>query len=100
MLGMVGGAMFFARRKSDEIGTARRLLILLACSAATIGAAGLVPQVGWMVPLWLIGGVSNGGENVNIGVMLGPRARRRGCVRHTGRGRDGAGRGLRLSSGT
>ena len=42
-------------------------------TGVAITVAGLMPHVGWVVPLWLLGGVLNGMENVAIGVILGSR---------------------------
>lgn len=71
--GMVVGAMIWSRQRRDDRGTARALLAANAATAVVIGTAGLVPGVGWLFPLWLLGGVLNGVENVMCGVMLGSR---------------------------
>jgi len=71
--GMVIGALIAARQRRDDVGTARALLLFNVATASTILVAGFVPHVAWLVPLWLVGGVLNGSENVAIGVILGSR---------------------------
>jgi MFS family permease len=71
--GMVIGAMVWSRQRQSDIRTARALLIACTASSVVIGSAGLVPNVGWLVPFWVLGGVLNGTENVSLGVMLGSR---------------------------
>jgi MFS family permease len=71
--GMTVGAVIAARRRRDDVGTARALLLFNIATATTILVAGVVPQVAWLVPLWLLGGILNGSENVAIGVILGSR---------------------------
>jgi MFS family permease len=71
--GMVIGAVFAGRQRRDDVGTARVLLMFALATSVTIGVAGLVPHVAWLIPLWLIGGVLNAFGNVGIGVILGSR---------------------------
>jgi MFS family permease len=71
--GMAIGAVIAARRRRDDVGTARALLLFNVATATTILVAGVVPQVAWLVPLWLFGGFLNGSENVAVGVILGSR---------------------------
>ncbi|HEY7173308.1 MAG TPA: MFS transporter, partial [Micromonosporaceae bacterium] len=71
--GMVIGAVFAGRQRRDDVGTARVLLLFALATSVTIGVAGLVPHVAWLIPLWLIGGVLNAIGNVGIGVILGSR---------------------------
>jgi MFS family permease len=70
---MVGGAWLLARRRLDDSGMGRALLGLLLTTCAVIFGAALVPDVGWLLPLFLIGGATNGGENVAIGVLVARR---------------------------
>jgi MFS family permease len=56
--------------------------------------AGMVPAVGWLLPLWLLGGLANGVLNVLVGVLVirrAPQARR---------GRAGAALGGTLNAAT
>jgi MFS family permease len=69
---MVGGWLVVRRQLSDG-GFALALLGSLAGACAAVLAAATVPAVGWMAPLWIIGGLSNGGCNVSSGVLLGRR---------------------------
>jgi MFS family permease len=71
--GMVFGAVIRGRQRRDDVGTAKALLLNNLATGVAIAVAGLMPRVGWVVPLWLLGGVLNGMENVGIGVILGSR---------------------------
>jgi MFS family permease len=73
IVGMVFGAVIWGRQRRDDVGTAKALLLTNFATGVAITAAGLMPRVGWVVPLWLLGGVLNGMENVAIGVILGTR---------------------------
>jgi MFS family permease len=73
--GMVVGAVVWSRQRQSDLGTARAMLAACTATSVVIGAAGLVPDVGWLVPVWLLGGALNGIENVQIGVILGSRVR-------------------------
>jgi MFS family permease len=73
IVGMVFGAVIRGRQRRDDVGTAKALLLNSLATGVAITVAGLVPRVGWLVPLWLLGGVLNGMENVSIGVILGSR---------------------------
>jgi MFS family permease len=71
--GMVVGALVWSRQRQSDLGTARAMLVACTATSLVIGAAGLVPDIGWLGPAWLLGGALNGIENVRIGVMLGRR---------------------------
>jgi MFS family permease len=73
IVGMVIGAVIWACQRRDDVGTAKALLLFNVATGVAIAVAGFVPHVAWMLPLWLIGGVLNGSENVAIGVILGRR---------------------------
>jgi len=73
IVGMVFGAVIRGRQRRDDVGTAKALLLNNLATGVAITVAGLMPHVGWLVPLWLLGGVLNGMENVAIGVILGAR---------------------------
>jgi MFS family permease len=71
--GMVIGALVWSRQRQSDLGTARAMLVACTATSLVIGAAGLVPDIGWLGPAWLLGGALNGAENVQIGVLLGRR---------------------------
>ncbi|HET8657408.1 MAG TPA: MFS transporter [Micromonosporaceae bacterium] len=60
-------------RDRDDLALARGMLGLLASMSAVLLVAALVPDVWWLVPLWLVGGVINGGENLVAGVVVARR---------------------------
>ncbi len=74
VLGMVIGTALISRMKPDDARNARFMLVLLGGTGATVLAMGFVPQAGWLVPLEIIGGIMNGGENVIAGTLIGRRA--------------------------
>src|SRR3954447_7548878 len=57
---MVGGWLVVRRQLGDG-GFALALLGSLAGACAAVLAAATVPAVGWMAPLWIVGGLCNGG---------------------------------------
>lgn len=77
---MLIGSWLLARRALDDAGLARAMLGMLAVTCLVIAAAATVPGVAWLVPLWIVGGALNGGENVAASVVAGRRvpADRRG----------------------
>ncbi|HEX6499395.1 MAG TPA: MFS transporter [Micromonosporaceae bacterium] len=77
---MLVGSWLLTRRAPDDAGFARAMLAMLAVTCVVIATAGAVPNVAWLVPLWIIGGLVNGGENVAASVVAGRRvpADRRG----------------------
>ncbi|MFY1688529.1 MFS transporter [Plantactinospora sp. WMMB782] len=65
--GMLGGAWLLAgaaRWARDDGALVQGVLVMLggACLLVAFGAA--VPAAGWLVLLWLVGGIANGGLNV------------------------------------
>ena len=71
--GMLAGAWLLARparRAPDDGALVNGLVVMLGfcCLAVLAGAA--VPAVGWLVPLWLAGGVLNGGLNVFLSMVM------------------------------
>jgi MFS family permease len=72
-VGMLIGGVLFGRVGHRHI-TVRMLLVLMAGSCVPVlGAAG-VDGAAWMVPLWIAGGVCNGGINVSTTVIIAGRA--------------------------
>jgi MFS family permease len=48
-------------------------LALFTCISALVAIASTVPNVWWLVGIWAIGGITNGGFNVTLAVLLGRR---------------------------
>jgi MFS family permease len=74
--GMVAGSWVFARlirRWADDGSLLRSMLALLGgcCLVVMVGAA--APSVAFIVPLWLAGGLMNGGEGVLSNVFMARR---------------------------
>jgi len=74
--GMLAGSWILARyanRWRDDGGLVMGMLVMLAgaCVAVLIGSA--VPAAYLLVPLWLVGGAFNGGENVLSNVFMARR---------------------------
>jgi MFS family permease len=72
-VGMLIGAAGFSRLGRPHIGVPG-LLGLAAGSCASVVAAAAVPSALWMIPLWIIGGVCNGGINIFSSVIVADRA--------------------------
>ncbi len=74
--GMLAGAWIVARwvRRRDEDGVlGLGSLVLLAGSCVAVLASAAVPAVGWLIPIWLVGGITNGGENTLMAVLMARR---------------------------
>ncbi len=71
---MLIGSWLTARRDADDGGLGLTMVALLATSCTVLAVAGQVPAVGWLIALWVVGGLTNGGENTVAGVLLGRRA--------------------------
>lgn len=71
---MIGSWLVARRRSTDDAGFALLMAVALGANCAGIAVAGLVPSVGWLVPLWAFGGVGNGVINSIIAVLLSRRA--------------------------
>ncbi len=72
-LGMLGGAVLFGRLRPARI-TVPGMLALAAGSCAPVVISAAVPSAWWIVPLWIVGGVCNGGINVFTSVLIAERA--------------------------
>ncbi|MEU8219692.1 MFS transporter [Micromonospora taraxaci] len=76
MAGMLPGSWLaarLARRFDDDAALIRGVLASLAvCSLLVLLAAG-VPTAGLLVPLWLVAGAANGGENVFANLLTSRR---------------------------
>jgi MFS family permease len=74
MAGMLAGSALTARARPGDGQSAAAMVLLLGGTCAIIMVAGTVPAAGWLLPLWVLGGLTNGGENVLAGVLIGRRA--------------------------
>jgi MFS family permease len=72
-LGMLGGSVLFGRLRRDRI-TVRGVLALAAGTCLPVLVSATVPDAGWILPLWVAGGVCNGGINVFTTVIIASRA--------------------------
>jgi MFS family permease len=70
---MLLGAWLLARGGHDDRGLAVLLLVMLVVTGLVVFATGLVPAVAWIFPLFVIGGLSNGAENVIAGLLIARR---------------------------
>ncbi|HEV7900152.1 MAG TPA: MFS transporter [Planosporangium sp.] len=71
---MVIGSWLVARRRADDSGYAVLMSGSLALTCAVVGVAGLVPDVWWLMALFVIGGAANGAENSISAVLVSRRA--------------------------
>ncbi|MGC9668246.1 MFS transporter [Planosporangium sp. 12N6] len=71
---MILGSWLIARWRTDDSGYALLTAGALACTSAIIAACGLVPNIGWLVALYALGGVGNGVLNSLGGLLLSRRA--------------------------
>jgi MFS family permease len=74
MIGMLIGTVLISRRKLSDAASARGMLFALAGTCGVVLVIGLMPNAWWLLPLEIIGGITNGVENVLNGVLLGRRA--------------------------
>jgi len=72
-VGMLAGSMLFGRLRRDRI-TVPGMLLLAGGTCVPVLASAAVPGAGWIVPLWIAGGVCNGGINVFTTVIVTERA--------------------------
>ncbi|GAA4438487.1 MFS transporter [Phytohabitans houttuyneae] len=76
MAGMLAGAWLLtrpARRAADDGALVNGLVLMLGLCCAAVLAGAAVPAIGWLVPLWLAGGVLNGGLNVFLAMVMARR---------------------------
>jgi MFS family permease len=74
--GLLAGTWLFSRairRVGDDRAAVQMLLGMLAGASVLILAGATVPGALWLLPLWLAGGVLNGGVSVFTNVILGRR---------------------------
>jgi MFS family permease len=71
---MMIGSWLVARRRAHDAGYALLTAGALGSTSAVVAACGLVPNVGWLAVLYLLGGVGNGVLNSAGAVLLARRA--------------------------
>ncbi|HEY3009453.1 MAG TPA: MFS transporter [Micromonosporaceae bacterium] len=74
--GMLAGAWLLARRVRrvrGDGGLVWGVLLMLGACCAAVSASATAGAVGWLFPLWIIGGVFNGGMNTFSAVVMGTR---------------------------
>ncbi|MBF9128598.1 MFS transporter [Plantactinospora sp. S1510] len=71
--GMLLGAWLLAptaRRARDDGSLVLWVLVMLGLACLLVGLGAAVPDAGWLVPLWLVGGLANGGLNVFSNLVM------------------------------
>jgi MFS family permease len=79
IVGSLLGTAVISRRRLGDVKAAADMVLVLAGMCLVQILAGAVPAAGWLLPLWLIGGVCNGGLNILANVLVirrAPAARR------------------------
>jgi MFS family permease len=74
--GVLVGAWLLARpaaRARGDGNLVRGVLLMLGACCAVLPISATVGAVGWLFPLWIIGGVFNGGLNTFSAVVMGGR---------------------------
>lgn len=71
-VGMLVGSVLFGRMPRARM-TVRGLLLISAAICVPMLAAAGVGSAGWLVPLWLLGGIGNAGANVYVMVIIADR---------------------------
>ncbi|MEU4694573.1 MFS transporter [Actinoplanes sp. NPDC023714] len=71
-VGMVIGSLAFGRLRPRRL-TMPLVLTLLALSCVAVLAGSAVGSAGWLIPLWIAGGITNGGLNVCTTVIVASR---------------------------
>jgi MFS family permease len=71
--GMLIGTVLVARVPRHRM-TVRWVLATLAASGALVAAAAAAPSAGWLIPIWTLGGITNGVANVMLMVLVASRA--------------------------
>lgn len=69
----MAGAWLLARRRLPDWALGPALLGALVVTCASVAVFGIVPAVGWLVPVSLLGGLGNGGVNNAVAVLIGRR---------------------------
>ena len=90
----IAGTWLLGRRTPGDRGVVRLLVLLLGVFGLVMLGFAAAPAVFWLIPVYLVGGLANGGLNLAVGVLLGRRARA------AERGRVGATFNSVLNAGT
>jgi MFS family permease len=79
-VGLIIGAWLVARRTAGDTALAMALLATLAGMSSMFVLASTVPAVAWLIPIYLVSGVFNGGMNTIANLLIARRvpARARG----------------------
>ncbi|MBY8871920.1 MFS transporter [Micromonospora sp. PLK6-60] len=97
MAGMLPGSWLAARlagRLSDDGALVYGVLTTLGGCALMVVCAAFVPAAGFLIPLWLVGGAANGGDNVFANLLTARR------VPEAARGRAYAVNGAAVQGGS
>jgi MFS family permease len=70
---MLVGAWLVAPRDAGDGALGMTMVGLIGTTCAVVAAASAVPTAGWLIALFALGGVANGGVNTVAGVLLGRR---------------------------
>ena len=79
-VGLIAGAWVVARKALGDAGLAVAMLVTLAGMSTMFLLASTVPAVAWLIPIYLVSGVFNGGMNTVANLLIARRvpARARG----------------------
>jgi MFS family permease len=72
-LASLSGAWVLGRRMPSDRALVRMSVVQIGVIALIEVGMASVPAVGWLVPLYVVGGVANGFQNLTTGVLLGRR---------------------------
>jgi MFS family permease len=70
----MAGGWLLGRRVTSDAALGVILLAALAVASLAVAVMAAVPDAGWLVPVFVVGGLGNGGLNVAAAVLLGRRA--------------------------
>ncbi len=72
-VGLIVGAWLVARRTPGDTGLAAGMVVTLAGMGAMFLLASTVPAVAWLIPIYLVSGVFNGGMNTIANLLIARR---------------------------
>src|SRR4051812_18499690 len=70
---MMAGALLVAKTKLGDAGIGLALFATLGLLCVVATSLSLIPTLGWLIPVMVVGGVLNGCFNTALGVLLGSR---------------------------
>jgi MFS family permease len=76
-VGLIAGAWLIARRTFGDSGLAVVMVVTLAGMSTMFLLASTVPTVAWLIPIYLIAGVFNGGMNTVANLLIARRVPKR-----------------------